>query len=66
MRSVSQEATLFEADETVVTDDDVVEKFDAQEFAALGEAQGDALVFRARSRVAGGVIVGDDDGGGGG
>ena len=40
-----QEAALFEADVAVVSDDDMVEKFDAQEFAALGEAEGDAFVF---------------------
>src|SRR5438093_1444596 len=61
-----EHAALLEGDEAVVAEDDVVEELNAEESAALVEAEGDAAVFGAGAGVAAGVVVDDDDGGGAG
>lgn len=46
-------------------DNDVVEKFDAEDVSGFPKLLGDTDVFAARRRITGGMIVGDDDGRGG-
>ena len=61
-----QDAALFEGDEAVVAEDDVVQQFDAEDLAGFRQPLRDAAIFGAGGRVAAGMVVGDDDGGGAG
>ena len=56
-----EESALAEAHVARVTDDEVIEDVDAEEFASSRKASRDLVVLRTRRRVAAGVIVREDD-----
>lgn len=62
--AVEEDATPGERGPAMVSDDHVVEDFDAEQVARLGKPAGDLLVVAGGFSVSGGVVVGDHDGGG--
>src|SRR3990172_1909335 len=59
--STETQPALFERDETVLADHQMVEHVNVQQLARLDECAGDGDVFRAGRRVAGRMVVHDDD-----